>query len=167
MFGLSERVVATIVLFSVAVSFPCFLYGAWIMLDSDAVTWSVLTHHLRYILTGLTLTTVPLLLWMVPRLFGLGDYSSQFKGFAVLHAFLGAQAYALLAFGFTGIVRVFRAKWEHDLYHDYDEDVLLDEIGDENMRFWRRRIRIGVFGYTFFWTLAFLTGVARYVLRYL
>ncbi|MFB6171333.1 MAG: hypothetical protein ABEJ23_02285 [Haloarculaceae archaeon] len=167
MFGLSEGAVATLVLCAVAVSFPFFVYGAWIMLDADAVTWGVLTHHLKFIAVGLTLTTVPLLFWMAPRLFGLGGYSSQFKGFAVLHAFLGAQAYALLAFGFTGIVRIFRAKWRHDLYHDYDEDVLLDEIGDENVRFWRRRIRIGVFGYTLFWLLAFLTGLARYVLRYL
>ena len=167
MFGLSEALVATLVLVAVAASFPCFLYGAWIMLDADAVTWDVLVHHLTYIFTGLTLTTIPLLVWMAPRLFGFGNYSSQFKGFAVLHAFLGAQAYALLAFGFTGIIRVFRAKWEHDLYHDYNEDVLLEEIGDENMRFWRRRIRIGVFGYTVFWMLAFITGLARYVLRYL
>jgi len=167
MFGLSEGAVATVVLLAVALSFPCFLYGAWIVLDNDPVTWSVLTHHLTFILTGLALTTIPLLVWMVPRLFGLGGYSSQFKGFAVLHAFLGAQAYAMLAVGFTGIVRIFRAKYEHDLYHDYDEDVLLDEIGGDRMDHWRSRLRIGVFGYTFFWILAFLTGAARYVVRYL
>jgi hypothetical protein len=167
MFGLSEGATATVVLLAVAASLPCFLYGAWIMIDAEQVTWGVLTHHLKFIFVGLALTTVPLVLWMVPRLFGLGGYSSQFKGFAVLHAFLGAQAYAMLAFGFTGIVRIFRAKWEHDLYHDYDEDVLLDEIGSERMAHWRSRLRIGVFGYTFFWILAFLTGAARYGLRYL
>jgi len=98
--------------------------------------------------------------WMVPRL------AQQLSGAAALHAFLGLQAYAMLAFGGTGIVRIFRAKWEHDLYHDYDEDVLLDEIGTDRMQFWRRRLRIGVFGYTFFWVLAYLVGVARYVIKY-
>jgi hypothetical protein len=72
----------------------------------------------------------------------------------------------MLAFGVTGIVRIFRAKYEHDLYNDYDEDVLLDEIGDENMRFWRRRLRIGVFGYVVFWMLAYVVGVWRYLVRY-
>ena len=158
--GLGETATATLVLAAVACAFPCFVYGAWIMIDADAVTWDVLTHHLKFIAVGLTLTTVPLVGWMAPRIL------NQLNGFAALHAFLGLQAYAMLAFGFTGIVRIFRAKWEHDLYHDYDEDVLLDEIGDENMRFWRRRIRIGVFGYVTFWTLAFLTGAARYLLKY-
>jgi hypothetical protein len=160
MLGLSDGVVATLVVVAVTASFPCFLYGAWIMLENDPVTWGVLTHHLRYILLGLTLTTVPVLGWMVPRLF------EQLRGFAVVHAFLGLQAYAMLAFGLTGIVRVFRAKWEHDLYNDYEEDVLLDEIGSDRLQFWRRRIRIGVFGYVFFWLLAYLVGLARYVGKY-
>jgi hypothetical protein len=103
---------------------------------------------------------------MVPRLFGLWGYEGQLGGYAIVHAFLGVQAYAMLVFGFTGIVRIFRAKWEHDLYHDYDEDVLLDEIGDENMRFWRRRLRVGVFGYTLFWILAWITGLSRFVIIY-
>jgi len=162
----SDTVVATVVFLTVTASFPFFLYGAWIILDNDPVTWSVLSRHLTYILTGLALTTIPILAWMGPRLFGLGPHTNQFGGFAFLHAFLGLQAYALLAFGFTGIARIFRAKYEHDLYADYDEDVLLDEIGDENMGFWRRRLRIGVFGYTVFWLLAWVTGVTRYVLRY-
>jgi hypothetical protein len=131
------------------------------MIDAEQVTWGVLTHHLKFIGTGLALTTTPLVLWMVPRLF------NQLAGATAIHAFLGLQAYAMLAFGFTGIVRVFRAKLEHDLYHDYDEDVLLDEIGSDRMQFWRRRIRIGVFGYTFFWVLAYIVGISRYAIKYL
>jgi hypothetical protein len=156
----SDAAVATVVLVAVAASFPCFVYGAWIVIDAEAVTWDVLVYHLKFILTGLTLTTVPLLGWMVPRLF------EQFGGPAAVHAFFGLQAYAFLAFGFTGIVRIFRAKYEHDLYSDYDEDVLLEEIGDENMRFWRRRLRVGVFGYVGWWIVAFLTGAFRYLAIY-
>jgi len=162
----SDGVVATLVALSVTASLPCLLYGAWVMIDAERVTWSVLTYHLTFVLTGLALTTAPMLLWMVPRLFGLFGYSSQFSGLAVGHAVLGAQAYALLLFGFTGIVRIFRAKREHDLYHDYDEDVLLDEIGSDRMDHWRSRLRVGVFGYTLFWLLAWLTGLVRYAGRY-
>ena len=161
MFGLDDATVATIVAIAVTASFPCFLYGAWIMIDAEAVTWDVLTYHLKFIVTGLALTTVPLLVWMLPRLF------QQLGGVSALHAFLGLQAYAMLAFGFTGIVRIFRAKREHDLYHDYDEDVLLDEIGSDRMDHWRSRLRIGVFGYVIFWLLAYVVGIARYALRYL
>lgn len=157
---LSDAQTATLVLVAVAASFPCFLYGAWIMIDNDEITWDVLIYHLKFIVTGLTLTTVPLVFWMLPRLF------EQFGGFSAVHAFFGLQAYAFLAFGFTGIVRIFRAKYEHDLYNDYDERVLLDEIGDENMQFWRRRLRIGVFGYVLCWIIAFLTGFTRYVALY-
>jgi hypothetical protein len=106
------------------------------------------------------LTTVPVVFWMAPRLF------DQLRGLAVLHAFLGLQAYAMLTFAGTGIVRIFKAKREHDLYHDYDEEVLLDEIGTENIQHWRRRLRIGVFGYVFFWLLAYAVGVLRYLTRY-
>ena len=161
MFGLDDATVATIVAALVTASFPCFLYGAWIMIDAEAVTWDVLTYHLKFIITGLALTTVPLLVWMLPRLF------QQLGGASALHAFLGLQAYAMLAFGFTGIIRIFRAKREHDLYHDYDEDVLLDEIGSDRMDHWRSRLRIGVFGYVIFWLLAYVVGIARYALRYL
>jgi hypothetical protein len=162
----ADGVVAGVVAVAVTVSLPCFLYGAWIMLDNDPVTWGILTWHLKYIFAGLTLTTVPLVFWMLPRLFGFWGHSAQFGGYAVIHAFLGLTAYAFLVFGFTGIVRIFRAKWEHDLYHDYDEDVLLDEIGGERMSHWRSRLRVGVFGYTFFWILAWLTGLSRFVVRY-
>jgi hypothetical protein len=157
----SEAAIATVVLLAVGSSFPCFIYGAWIMIDHDEITWGILVYHLKFILTGLVLTTGPLLFWMFPRLL------DQFGGFAAVHAFFGLQAYAFLAFGFTGIVRIFRAKYEHDLYAEYDEDVLLDEIGDDNMQFWRRRLRVGVFGYTLCWLIAFLTGFARYVSIYL
>lgn len=156
----TETLIATVVLAAVTLSFPCFVYGAYVVIDNDPVTWAVLTHHLKFILTGLSLTTVPMLVWMVPRL------PDQFSGAALVHAFLGLQAYAMLVFAGTGIVRIFKAKREHDLYHDYDEEVLLDEIGSENMHHWRRRLRIGVFGYVFFWLLAYAVGVLRYLTRY-
>ena len=157
----SDAQVATVVLLAVAASFPCFLYGAWIVIDAEAVTWNILVRHLRYVFAGLTLTTVPLVGWMLPR------FLDQFGGLAAFHAFFGLQAYAFLAFGFTGIVRIFRAKYEHDLYTDYDEDVLLEEIGGENMQFWRRRLRVGVIGYVLCWIVAFLSGAWRYVELYI
>ena len=160
MLGLSAGAIATIVLVSVTLSLPCFLYGAYYIIETEPVTWGVLVHHLKFVVTGLVLTTVPLVFWMAPRL------PDQFGGLSALHAILGLQAYAMLAFGFTGIVRIFRAKWEHDLYHDYDEDVLLDEIGGPTMSHWRSRLRIGVFGYVVFWLLAYVVGVARFVIRY-
>ncbi|WP_436923769.1 DUF7321 family protein [Halosimplex amylolyticum] len=156
----TDRVVATVVLLAVTASFPCFFYGAWYIIETEPVTWDVLMHHLKFVVTGLVLTTVPLVTWMAPRLL------DQFGSFAMVHAFLGMQAYALLAFGMTGIVRIFSAKRRYDLYNDYDEDVLLDEIGSDRMDHWRSRVRIGVFGYVIFWVLAYGAGVARYVLRY-
>jgi hypothetical protein len=160
MLGLSSTQTATIVLVTVTASLPCFLYGAWIMIDNDPITWDILVYHLKFIVTGLALTTVPMLFWMIPRLF------NQMTGFAALHAVLGLNAYAFLLFGFTGIVRIFRAKWEHDLYHDYDEEVLLEEIGNEKMDHWRSRLRIGVFGYVILWVFAYLAGVGRYAAKY-
>ncbi|MBX0293714.1 DUF7321 family protein [Haloarcula nitratireducens] len=156
----SDWLVATVALVSVTLSLPCFLYGAYYIIETEPVTWGVLMHHLKFVVTGLVLTTVPMLLWMVPRLF------DQLGGLSAVHAYLGLQAYALLLFGGTGIVRIFRAKREHDLYNDYDEDLLMDEIGGERMSHWRSRLRIGVFGYVIFWILAYLVGVARFVLRY-
>lgn len=161
MLGLADATVATVVALAVTASFPCFLYGAWIMIDAEPVTWGVLTYHLKFIAAGLALTTVPLVGWMLPRL------ANQLGGASALHAFLGLQAYAMLVFASTGIFRIFRAKWEHNLYHDYDEDVLLSEIGSERMDHWRSRLRIGVFGYVIFWLLAYIVGIARYALRYL
>ncbi|EMA30101.1 DUF7321 family protein [Haloarcula japonica] len=156
----SDGLVATVVLLSVTLSLPCFLYGAYYIIETDPVTWDVLMHHLKFVTTGLVLTTVPMVFWMIPRL------PDQLGGLSAVHAMLGLQAYALLAFGGTGIVRIFRAKREHDLYNEYDEELLLDEIGDETFSHWRSRLRIGVFGYVIFWLLAYLVGIARYALRY-
>jgi hypothetical protein len=157
----SDGLVATVVLASVSLSLPCFLYGAYYIIETEPVTWDVLVHHLKFVVTGLVLTTVPMVTWMMPRLV------DQFGGLSALHAVLGLQAYAMLVFGFTGIVRIFRAKWEHDLYAEYDQDVLLDEIGGDRMDHWRSRLRIGVFGYVIFWLLAYVVGLIRYVIRYL
>ncbi|MFO7832791.1 MAG: hypothetical protein R6V31_01730 [Halohasta sp.] len=151
--------IATLTALSVTASFPFFLYGAWIMINAETVTWDVLTHHLKFIAVGLTLTTVPMVTWMIPRLF------DQLGGLSALHAFLGLQAYALLIVGLTGIVRIFQAKRNADLYRNPDQDVDLDDL-HENMGAWRARLRMGVFGYTLFWIAAWLVGIYRYVLRY-
>jgi len=156
----SPTLVATVVLVSVTLSLPFFLYGAWIMIDAETVTWNTLVDHLKFILTGLALTTVPLVTWMVPRLL-----QQVGEGLAAVHAFLGLQAYALLAFGLTGIVRILQAKREHGLYDDPDRDVALSDL-HENADAWRKRLRVGVFGYVIFWILAYVVGVARFVLRY-
>ncbi len=156
----NESLVAAVVGLVVTASLPFYLYGAWIVLREDVVTWSVLTHHLRYVGAGLVLTTGPVLVWMVPRF--LDQLPSSL---AALHAFLGLQAYALLAFGLTGIVRIFQAKRDQDLYHDPDPDVGLSDL-HEHADDWRRRLRIGVFGYVLFWLLAWVVGVVRFGLRY-
>jgi len=152
----SEATTATLAGASVTASFPFYLYGAWIVIDSETVTWSVLLRHLKFIVVGLVLTTVPVVGWMAPRLM------DQFGGLAVLHAVLGLQAYAMLAFALTGIVRIFQAKHAANLYHDPDQDVDLNDL-HENMSAWRGRLRIGVFGYVLFWIGAYLIGVVRYV----
>jgi len=152
--------IATLTALSVTASFPFFLYGAWIMINAETVTWDVLTHHLKFIAVGLTLTTVPMVTWMMPRLF------DQLGGLSALHAFLGLQAYALLVVALTGIVRIFQAKRNADLYKNPDQDVDLDDL-HENMSAWRGRLRMGVFGYTLFWIAAWLVGIYRYVIRYL
>jgi hypothetical protein len=155
-----DVVPATLTLVAVTAALPAFLKGAGVVLNAERVTWDVLTRHLKFILTGLALTTVPILVWMLPR-FGarLGARRVLF-----LHAFLGAQAYAMLLFGGTGIYRVFRAKYEADLYDD-DTEVRLEDL-HENVGAWRGRIRIGVFGYVVFWLLAYVAGVVRYYLIY-
>jgi len=159
----AETRIATAVVLVVTASFPFFLYGAWIILRSETVTWDVLTHHLTFVGTGLALTTIPILAWMAPRLIG---PEVGFDGFTVLHAFLGLQAYALLAFALTGIVRIFQVKRRHDVYHDPDPDMAISGL-HENMDAWRFRLRVGVFGYVILWLLAWVVGVARYVLVYL
>ena len=157
----SDVTVATAVLASVTLSLPFYLYGAWVMIDAETVTWSTLTYHLRFIVTGLVLTTVPVVVWMAPRL--LAQLGS---GLAAVHAFFGLQAYALLTFGLTGIVRILQAKRRHGLYEDPDQDVALSDL-HENADNWRRRLRIGVFGYVLFWLVAYLIGVVRYYLLHL
>lgn len=159
MVGPTETTVATIVALVVSASLPFYVYGAWIILSSPVVTWDRLMVHLAYVGIGLALTTVPVLVWMLPRLF------EQFSGLVALHAFLGIQAYALLVFALTGIVRIFQAKRAHDLYCDPDQDVPLDEI-HEHMDAWRRRLRVGVFGFVGFWILAWIVGIVRYLIRY-
>jgi hypothetical protein len=151
-----DATVATLAGLAVTASLPFYLYGAWIVLDNDTVTWNVLTRHLRYIVVGLVLTTVPVAGWMAPRL------PDQFGGLAVLHALLGLQAYAMLAFALTGIVRIFQAKRAADLYRDPDPDADLNDL-HENMSAWRGRLRVGVFGYVLFWLGAYLIGVLRYI----
>ncbi|MFC7136481.1 DUF7321 family protein [Halobaculum litoreum] len=153
----SEGTTATVAGAMVTASLPFYLYGAWIMVgrDQDHVTWDRLVRHLRVILPGLVLNTIPVAVWMAPRLL------QQFGGVAALHAFLGLQAYALLAFGLTGIVRIFQVKRENDLYDLDDPDTNLNDL-HENMAAWRGRLRIGVFGYVLFWFLAYGVGLYRY-----
>jgi hypothetical protein len=155
----SDATVATLAGASVTASFPFYLYGAWIVLDTETVTWAVLLRHLRYIVVGLVLTTVPVAGWMAPRLL------DQFGGFAALHAVLGLQAYAMLAFALTGIVRIFQAKRAANLYRDPDPDADLNDL-HENMSAWRGRLRVGVFGYVLFWLGAYVVGVVRYAQLY-
>ncbi|QZP39134.1 DUF7321 family protein [Halobaculum magnesiiphilum] len=153
----SEATTATVAAAMVTASLPFYLYGAWIMVgrDQDHVTWDRLMRHLRVIVPGLVLNTVPVAFWMAPRLF------DQFGGAAAIHAFLGLQAYALLAFGLTGIVRIFQVKRGADLYEIEDPDTSLNDL-HENMAAWRGRLRIGVFGYVLFWCFAYVVGLYRY-----
>ncbi|MFB6281326.1 MAG: hypothetical protein ABEH40_04855 [Haloferacaceae archaeon] len=155
----SERLIATAVFLVVTASFPFYVQGARIVLGVETVTWDVLVRHLKVVGIGLTLTTVPMVTWMIPRLL------DQLNGAAALHAVLGLQAYAMLAFALTGIVRIFQAKRSADLYRDPDPDADLDDL-HENMSAWRGRLRIGVFGYVVFWLLAWSVGVYRYAVRY-
>jgi len=157
----SETTVATAALASVTISFPFYLYGAWVMIDAETVTWSTLTYHLRFIAVGLALTTVPVAGWMAPRLL-----EQLGSGLAAVHAFFGLQAYALLAFGLTGIARILQAKRRHGLYDDPEKDVALSDL-HENADNWRRRLRVGVFGYVILWIVAYLIGIVRYYLLHL
>ncbi|MFC7045191.1 hypothetical protein ACFQH6_07010 [Halobacteriaceae archaeon GCM10025711] len=152
---------ATLVGLVVTASFPFYLYGALYILDQEEVSWGILLHHLKFISVGLVLTTVPVVTWMIPRLF-----DQKLTGFAVLHAFFGLQAYALLAFALTGIARIFQVKREHDLYDNPDRDVALDDL-HENMSAWRGRLRMGVAGFVVFWLFAWALGVVRYFLLYI
>ncbi|WP_144901751.1 DUF7321 family protein [Halobellus captivus] len=155
----SESAIATVAALMVTASLPFYLYGAWIMIDADTVSWGVLIYHLKFIVPGLVLTTVPVVGWMLPRLL------DQLGGVIVLHAILGLQAYALLVLALTGIVRIIHVKRAADLYDDPGQDVDLDELHPD-MSAWRGRLRIGVFGYVIFWILAWLLGVYQYLGRY-
>lgn len=154
-----QVVLATISLVLVTASLPLYLKGAGIVLNSEYVSWAVLTRHLRYIGAGLVCTTIPVVTWMVPRLF------DQLGGLAALHAILGLQAYAMLVFALTGIVRVFLVKREANLYRDPDHDADISDLHPD-MDAWRGRLRIGVFGYLLFWVLAYVLGVARFLIVY-
>ncbi|WP_224332411.1 DUF7321 family protein [Haloprofundus halobius] len=156
----SETAIATLAALMVTASFPFYLYGAWIMIDTETVTWDVLVYHLKFIFTGLALNTIPVVLWMGPRLL------EQLGGLSALHAILGLQAYAMLIFALTGIVRIFQAKRNADLYHNPDQEVDLNDL-HENMGAWRGRLRLGVLGYVLFWIGAYVIGVIRYVTMYL
>lgn len=152
---------ATLSVLLLTASVPFYVYGALIVLDSAVVTWATLVRHLKYIGTGLVLTTAPILLWMLPRFVDLLGA----RGYLAVHAIVGMQAYALLLVALTGIVPLFRAKYELDLYRDPDQDVDLDDI-HENVDAWRLRLRIGVFGFLTFWAVSYLLGLAYYVLLY-
>jgi putative flippase GtrA len=158
----ADRTIATVAAVMVSASLPFYLYGAWVMIDreTDHVTWDLLVYHLKFIFPGLILTTIPVTTWMIPRLFG------QLEGLAMLHAFLGLQAYALLGFGLTGIVRIFQVKRDADLYEIEDPDTNLNDL-HENMSAWRGRLRIGVFGYVLLWMLAYVVGLYRFYLIHL
>lgn len=156
----SEAVIATIALLMVTASLPFYLYGAWYILEQEVVTWDVLTHHLKFIVVGLVLTTIPVVGWMLPR------FPDQFGGLAAVHAFLGVQAYALLVFALSGIVRILQVKRSHDLYADPDQDVDISDL-HENMGAWRGRLRMGVAGYVILWILAWLLGIVRYTILHL
>ncbi|WP_458187372.1 DUF7321 family protein [Haladaptatus sp. NG-WS-4] len=155
----SDAAIATVVALVVTASFPFYLYGAWVILEAETVTWSLLTYHLKIILVGLLLTTIPVVGWMAPRLL------DQLGGLAAVHVFLGLQAYAMLVLALTGIVRIFQVKRAHDLYGEPDQDVDISEL-HENMDSWRRRLRVGVAGYVVFWLLAWTLGMARFLILY-
>ncbi|WP_136602098.1 DUF7321 family protein [Salinigranum halophilum] len=155
----SESTYATIAALLVTSSLPFYLYGAKIMIDAETVTWNVLVRHLSYIFPGLVLNTTPVVTWMMPRLL------QQLNGLSALHAILGLQAYAMLVFALTGIVRIFQAKHQANLYRDPDPDVDLDDL-HENMGAWRGRLRVGVFGYVLFWFGAWLLGLYRFATGY-
>jgi hypothetical protein len=156
---MAEITWATLALVSITASFPFYLWGAKIVLDEEVVTWDVLIYHLRVIGVGLLLTTVPVVVWMFPRLL------ESFTSVAAFHAFIGLQAYALLAFALSGIVRIFQVKRRHDLYHDPDPGM---DVGDlhENMDAWRARLRVGVFGYVILWLFAYVAGWYLYLIQY-
>jgi hypothetical protein len=105
-------------------------------------------------------STVPVAFWMLPSLL------DSFTTIAAFHAILGLQAYALLLFALSGIVRIFQVKRQHDLYQDPDPAMDVGEL-HENMDAWRGRLRLGVFGYVLLWLLAYVAGVYLYLIEYI
>ena len=156
----SAAVWATVVVVLVTASVPFYLRGIVTILDAEVVTWDVLVRHLRYVGVGLALTTVPMLTWMLPRLL------IEITGLRILHAVIGIHAYALLLFALTGIVRIFQVKRRADLYVDPDPEVEIDDL-HPNMGAWRKRLRVGVFGYVLLWVAAYVIGIVLYLRRYL
>jgi hypothetical protein len=154
-----DAIIATIVLITVTASFPFYIYGAWIILREKVVTWGILIHHLKFIFTGLVLTTVPIIVWMIPRSF------SRLDGYIAVHTFVGLQAYAFLIFALTGIIKIFNAKRSLNLYQVSDDSIPIDELG-KDMDLWRKRLRIGVMGYLLIWIIAWSIGVIRYFQLY-
>ncbi|ELZ27302.1 hypothetical protein C474_18189 [Halogeometricum pallidum JCM 14848] len=155
----SESTIATVAALMVTASFPFYIYGAWYIIEAETVTWDVLVRHLSFIVPGLVLNTIPVVFWMAPRLL------VQLGGLSALHAVLGLQAYAMLTFALTGIVRIFQAKRNADLYHNPDQEIDLDDL-HENMGAWRGRLRVGVVGYVLFWLLAWFLGAYQYLSSY-
>lgn len=147
---------ATAALVLVTASFPFYLYAAYVILLADPVTWRDLRRHVAYITVGLVLNTVPVVVWMIPRLFG------QLGGLSTVHAFVALQAYAFLIVAISGVWKIFRAKQAHDRYANPD-DIELDALNPEHMSAWRTRLRMGVIGWMVFWVFAYVTGIALYV----
>lgn len=157
----ADETLATAALLAVSLSLPLYLHGVWVILRAEVVTWSVLMRHLRSVIPAVLLTTVPLLVWMLPRTADLGV--THLIG---VHIFLGLQSYALLLIALWGIVPIFRAKRRHNLYRDPDQDIELEAL-DDRMPHWRRRLRLGVFGHLIMWVLAYLAGLVIYARVYL
>ena len=42
---MEKALVATVAAAAVTASFPFYLYGAWLILDAEVVTWRLLRHH--------------------------------------------------------------------------------------------------------------------------
>ncbi len=154
-------VLATATLLVLTAAFTVFLQGVRVILTADVVSWDVLTTHLTWIGAGLALTTAPILLWMLPR------FPDRLiaRQLLFLHAFFGAQAYALLLFALTGIYRIFQVKREAERYRDPDPDADVNDLHPD-MSAWRARLRIGVFGFLFLWLLAYVAGTIRYYVVY-
>jgi hypothetical protein len=96
---------------------------------------------------------------MIPRLL------QQLGGAVALHAVLGLQAYALLAFALTGIVRILQVKRNAGFYDDPNQQTELNDL-HPNMSAWRGRLRVGVFGYVGLWFLAWSLGLYLYMTKY-